>query len=144
MRVSFVAAALASAALVFAQDESPVPGLPVCVFKCTDESAKASGCGSYLNATCLCTSTDFQAAAGKCLAACTTEEQATALTFQKATCDALAAGGNNGTDTPAPSNTGSETAPAPTETDPPNAAGRALALNGAAAVAAVVALVFAA
>ncbi|KAH7104825.1 hypothetical protein BKA62DRAFT_425912 [Auriculariales sp. MPI-PUGE-AT-0066] len=68
-------------------DESPIPGLSVCAFTCTADAATQYGCVSYLNVSCVCTNTEFQAAAGTCmLTKCTNVEVQTAMVYQKTVC----------------------------------------------------------
>ena len=83
-----VGVAAAFAFSVHASDqESPIPGLSYCAWNCTQVYAVALGCVSYLNESCVCTNTNFQAAAGACMyTSCTTDEIENAEAFRQAAC----------------------------------------------------------
>ncbi|KAJ7775569.1 hypothetical protein B0H16DRAFT_1507894 [Mycena metata] len=65
-------------------------GLSPCALGCIEAAATASACGSFTNATCVCTDADFQARAGTCLQAeCKPAEAQAALAANAANCGPL-------------------------------------------------------
>ncbi|KIM78077.1 hypothetical protein PILCRDRAFT_602886 [Piloderma croceum F 1598] len=91
----FVAALAVNAASSSSTNTStaPVPSstaaIPACVANCLGNATSSApgGCTSPTNVTCVCTSTEFQEAAQKCLKAnCSAADQATANALGQSQC----------------------------------------------------------
>ncbi|KAF7791023.1 hypothetical protein EIP86_001982 [Pleurotus ostreatoroseus] len=66
--------------------------LDACIINCSAAAASAAGCSSYADLGCVCTSSDFQAAAGACInATCPSGDWAASLELQQLECGTLVA-----------------------------------------------------
>ncbi|KIM30602.1 hypothetical protein M408DRAFT_288137 [Serendipita vermifera MAFF 305830] len=83
---TLIAAALVVAPVAFAQDTGSIPP---CILNCTTTSLAAGGCTGITDLQCICTSTDFQTAAGTCIATDCPDQTDAALTLQNEQCAAI-------------------------------------------------------
>ncbi|KAG8919688.1 hypothetical protein FRC02_001447 [Tulasnella sp. 418] len=97
MRVSLIASILIPAAAVMAQsatttsmDPEATSGITPCILQCVSSAADDAGCDGFTDLECICTSQEFQTAAGQCLQqSCTAEEVQGALALQQSQCGAI-------------------------------------------------------
>ncbi|KAJ8587679.1 hypothetical protein M405DRAFT_934573 [Rhizopogon salebrosus TDB-379] len=90
--VVLAAAALAAnAQSLTTSSASALPsGLTPCIIQCSSQAAASSGCSSYIDLTCVCSSSAFQTAAGACLQAnCTAADIQAATQIQTTECSSL-------------------------------------------------------
>ncbi|KIM30604.1 hypothetical protein M408DRAFT_328147 [Serendipita vermifera MAFF 305830] len=83
---TLVAAALVVAPVAFAQDTT---NIPACILNCTTNSLEAGGCTGVDDLACICSSAEFQTAAGTCIATDCPDQAEAALTLQTEQCAAL-------------------------------------------------------
>ncbi|TEB23172.1 hypothetical protein FA13DRAFT_1818591 [Coprinellus micaceus] len=142
MRFTNVLAILGAAAFASAQDTS---GISACILACSSAAATANNCTSFADIQCVCSSSQFQADATKCLQDNCPSDLETAVNLQLAQCGAASisptgtAGPPKTLSVTIASTTGTTTAP-PTSTGaaqtgtPSNAASLSSAAWGAVAL----------
>ncbi|KIM30599.1 hypothetical protein M408DRAFT_22080, partial [Serendipita vermifera MAFF 305830] len=86
---TLVAAAVVVAPVAFAQDTGSIPP---CILNCTTTSLAAGGCTGITDLACICSSAEFQTAAGTCIATDCPDQAEAAITLQTQQCAALTSG----------------------------------------------------
>ncbi|KAJ3513739.1 hypothetical protein NMY22_g14955 [Coprinellus aureogranulatus] len=85
MRFTNVLFVLGAAAFASAQDTS---GISPCILECSRAAATANNCTSFADIQCVCSSSQFQADATKCLQDHCPSDLETAVNLQLAQCGA--------------------------------------------------------
>jgi len=93
--VSVVAAQSSTTGTASAAVPTSTAGIDQCILTCSQQAATDSGCVSFTNQTCVCSSQQFQNAARSCLQQnCTEADLATAEGLQSAVCSGASASGS--------------------------------------------------